>query len=282
MNRLDSTTAPEDSRNSADSVRRCQPLLGTYVEIEAAGPGNAIPEAITRAFDAVREVQSLMNVHDPASELSRMNREASRRPFPLHPWTLRVLMAALRLAEESRGAFDPTVSAETSDSRRGTWRDVELRAEGTVVYRRPLRIDFGGIAKGFAVDRALEVLRRHGMKRGWVNAGGDLRGFGCGSRAIHLRHPVLGGVLDEPLVLGNGALATSASTFTHGPRATPGRCGVMDPRTRSALNAARSVTVLAPTCLWADALTKVVWVLGAQAAPVLRRHRARAWILETQ
>ncbi|MFO1462011.1 MAG: FAD:protein FMN transferase [Verrucomicrobiota bacterium] len=269
------------SPSSDATARRCQPLLGTYVEIAASGPEGTVSLAITRAFDAIRRVQGLMSHHDPASELSRVNREAWRCPVPVHPWTLRVLRSARQLSGETHGAFDPTPPTHGQRGRAGTWEDVELRPDGRIRFRRPLQLDLGGIAKGFAVDRAVEVLRRLGMTRGWVNAGGDLRSFGGVPRTVHLRHPVLGAVLSESLPLGDAALATSAPTFTFGALGVPGRRGLLDPRSRSPLNAPRSVTVLAPTCLWADALTKVVWVLGTESAPVLRRHRARAWVLET-
>src|SRR4051812_27096948 len=71
----------------------------------------------------------------------------------------------------------------------GSWRDIILESAGRVRFRRPLLIDFGGIAKGFAVDRAVEILKRKRVMAAIVNAGGDLRVFGSASQLVHLRHP---------------------------------------------------------------------------------------------
>ena len=101
-------------------TRRARPLLGTFVEIAArASDETVLRRAIAVGFIAVAEVQRLMNLHDPASEVSRLNREAGRRKVALHRWTLAVLRAAQKFAEESGGAFDVTVGIERQLARRG-------------------------------------------------------------------------------------------------------------------------------------------------------------------
>ena len=133
-------------------------------------------------------------------------------------------------------------------------------------------VDLGGIAKGFAVDRAVKALRHAGVSSGVVNAGGDLRVFGSSSREVHLRSATSPAVISEVLRLRNRAIATSATYFE--PSA------LIDGRTRRSLKSSISVTVAAGDCTTADALTKIVFALREKAAPLLERYRADALILE--
>ncbi|MFM2081579.1 MAG: hypothetical protein RL380_270, partial [Verrucomicrobiota bacterium] len=144
--------------NSCSSdLRRCRPLLGTFVEITARGS----VEAVNAAFAAVERVQNLLSAHDSASELSLLNREAATRVVTVSRETFAVLRCADRLAQESHGAFDytvaPTLAAwgllpiHLSRKNPGNWRDVLLLPHRQVRFLRPLALDLGGIAKGFAV-----------------------------------------------------------------------------------------------------------------------------------
>ena len=96
---------------------------------------------------------------------------------------------------------------------RGSWRDIILEDTGHVRFRRPLLIDFGGIAKGFAVDRAVEILKRKRVMAGIVNAGGDLRVFGSASQLVHLRHPKQPNRAAGAVRLRERAIATSGIYF---------------------------------------------------------------------
>jgi thiamine biosynthesis lipoprotein len=248
-------------------IRRARPLLGTLVEIRAA----ADQAAVTQAFEAVAQTHALMSFQDPASELSRLNSEAWREPVQVHPWTWRVLVAARWLHAHSEGAFDCTVRDDT-DVRMGA---LELLPRRMVRFRQRLRLDLSGIAKGFAVDRALDRLRRNGPSA-VVNAGGDLRVFGPAEEAIAVRDPDRPQELRALGTLSNGAFATSAPYYSE----HDGNWSVRDPQHGASPRRYRSVSVLAPTCLRADALTKVVWVRGVEAArPLLTRLRAETIVL---
>lgn len=179
--------------------------MGTFVEIGAWGAtSSAVHAAIDAAFDGVADVHRLMSFHDPASDLSRLNREAGTRPVTVHPWTLAVLRAALELHDASGGIFDVTVAPVLQGLGRlpgqaGDWAPrahldagpgIEVLPDRRVQFRHPgVAVDLGGIAKGFAVDRALEILRERGMTRGLVNAGGDLAAFGGPGEFIAIRDP---------------------------------------------------------------------------------------------
>ena len=249
-------------------IRRARPLLGTLVEIRAS----ADQAAVADAFEAVAQTHALMSFQDPASELSRLNRQAWREPVQVHPWTWRVLAAACWLHAHSDGAFDSAVHEEDAGAQMDA---VTLLPARHVRFTRRLRLDLSGIAKGFAVDRALDRLRRAGT-RAVVNAGGDMRVFGPEAEPVAVRDPDLPHAMRPLGMLSNGAFATSAPYYSE----HEGHWSVRDPRDGSSPRRYRSVSVLAPTCLRADALTKVVWLRGVEATqPLLARLRAEAIVL---
>jgi len=275
-------------------TRRARPLLGTLVEIaiEDDLPHADIVQIIDRAFAAVVRVQALMSFHDPESELSRINREAWLRPVTISDDTWRVLTAAQQLSDASDGLFDITVAPALEcagflprhadhlpASGHGGWRDVELLPGQRVRLARRVRLDLGGIAKGFAVDQAIAQLRDAGVVAGSVNAGGDLRVMGNPAHTLHLRHPSQPTEL-LPVSTTHAAAATSAGYFQY--RQWAGRlcCPIVHPGTRLLCDARRSVTVFADQCLIADALTKILYADPERGSRVLERFRARAVVLE--
>jgi thiamine biosynthesis lipoprotein len=275
-------------------VRRARPALGTIVDIRASGaPARTIDAGIAAAFAAIDQVQRLMSFHETGSDLWRLNRHASQEPVAVHPWTWRVVTVAKLLWEHTGGLFDcavapALVAAEFLPRHRefqdaspsAHMGDVQLPATNAVRFARPLLLDLGGIAKGFAVDRAVEALRASGVPRGTVNAGGDLRLFGEQSEPIHVRNP---GNPGELLSLGNFAdiaVATSAAYFAGreagGRRVTP----IVNPGDGQLAGSRRSVTVIAAECVFADALTKPVLLSDSATPEFLERFSARALILE--
>jgi thiamine biosynthesis lipoprotein len=278
-------------------IRRCRPLLGTFVEIGAqAASAPRASAALEAGFAAIARVQRLMSFHEDASDVSRLNRDALRRPVAVDPWTWRVLSAARAFHEASHGVFDVTVAphlqrwgylpgardAAGASAPETDQSAVELLPGCRVRFRRPVRIDLGGIAKGFAVDVAIEALRHEGASAGAVNAGGDLRVFGPRASWIHVRDPRDPRRLLPLAQLADAALATSASYFARrwwrGRRVSP----LVDPSRGRPCTGAQSVSVRAATCLVADALTKVVMVLGARSASILRAHAAAGFVLTSE
>jgi thiamine biosynthesis lipoprotein len=272
-------------------IRRCRPLLGTFVEIQAFGSNaDDLEGAIEAAFLAIAQVHRLMSFHDHESDISRMNRDAHYKAVRVHAWTWRVLKSAQEFSRNTDGIFDVTMARQLVKWNylpkyrgrlgRGSWRDIIFEANGRVRFRRPLLIDFGGIAKGFAVDRAVEVLKCKRVMAGIVNAGGDLRVFGSASQVVHLRHPAQPKSTAGAVRLRQRAIATSGVYFAR----TKNRCRYMSPildaRTNRAAYDLISVTVGAANCMTADALTKVVFALRERAAPLLARYSADALLLE--
>lgn len=275
-------------------LRRARPLLGTLVEIAIDGdlPRTAAEQAADRAFAAIARVHALMSYHDPQSDVSRLNREAWLRAVPVSDETWQVLSAAQQLSAASDGLFDITIAPALERagflprhadhlpaSSRGSWRDVELLPGRRVRLARRLRLDLGGIAKGFAVDQAIAQLRAAGVVSGSVNAGGDLRVLGMPTHSLHLRHPSQPTHM-LPVTTSHAAAATSAGYFQHRQWVGQLCCPIVNPGTRMLCDARRSVTVFADECLVADALTKIVYADAKRASRMLDQYQARAVILD--
>ena len=291
------------------SMRRARPLLGAFVEITVAGARiDAMEAAVEAAFSAVATVHRLMSFHEAGSDVSRLNREAASAAVRVHDWTYQVLEAACDLHGRSAGVFDISVvpalqrlgllpgvpgfaaaspglrgeglaaSREREKETLGAAPDaIQLLPENQVRFADPgLKIDLGGIAKGFAVDRAVEALRHHGVKEGLVNAGGDLRAFGPRSHVVDIRDPRRPDRALCRVALCNAALASSAGRFDPLRSRNPLSSGVIDPATAMPAGSISGATVCAPICTIADGLTKVVMNSGEAAAPILEQFGADA------
>jgi FAD:protein FMN transferase len=273
------------------SIRRVRPLLGTFVEIAVAGKTfGAAEAAVEAAFAAVATVHRLMSFHEADSDVSRLNRGAASGAVRVHDWTCQVLETARDLHRRSGGMFDisvasalqrlgllPGASASQGEAPGGVHDRIQLLTENRVRFAGPsVKIDLGGIAKGFAVDRAVEALLGHGITEGLVNAGGDLRVFGPRCSAVDIRDPRQP---DRPLyrvALCNAALASSAGRFDPVRSAQALDCAVIDPLTAMPVRSIIGATACAASCMIADALTKVVMNAGEGAAAILEHHGASA------
>ncbi|MEM9595003.1 MAG: FAD:protein FMN transferase [Acidobacteriota bacterium] len=260
--------SPTPVPSSPSSLIRCRPALGTYVKITLHGgkahrdpvEGGLLEHSQT-AFREIHRIEKLMSFHDPDSELSRINRGAHKGPIEVSSEMMEVLSFALDLSRSTDGAFDITVADELV--RRGelpdpghsteagvSWRDVSLEG-GRVGFQKPLLLDLGGIAKGYAVDRALSVLPK-GLAA-VVDAGGDLRMSPWRGRRVHLRVPAprIGG---PTLVTTPMRAAAVASSGAH-----PGDGGatILCPDRRQPAQGPAAVSVFAASCMEADAFTKL-------------------------
>lgn len=269
-------------------MRRCRPLLGTFVEITAAGNGEAtLNNAINAAFSVIEKIQNLMSAHDQASELSQLNREAAKHPVTASRETFTMLRRGHRLATESDGAFDYTVAPllarwgllpkALKRKTPGGWRHVLLLRGRKVYFLRPLALDLGGIAKGYAVDAAIAALRQPGVSAAVVNAGGDLRVFGPQPSVIHLRHPANPQIFSNHLRLQDSALATSSPCFTERDWRGERVSHLVNSIRHKAVTGVISVSVRAKECWLADALTKVVLNAPQRAEKLLAKYGAQAF-----
>lgn len=273
-----------------NQVQRARPLLGTLTQITVRAPRPVadLHVAVDSAFADIALVHSLMSWHEPDSELSRVNRCAAATIQPLHTHTRAVLESALEMARLSAGAFDPCVAGLLTQwgllppplpgvqtpHAQASWRDIELSTAG-IRFHRPLWLDLGGIAKGYAVDLALRRLLQQGLTDIVVNAGGDLRVAGARAHSVAIRHPRDAHAASHELALTNEALATSSAFATRRERASGPVSALVDPVSGGAYAGGDSVSVRAATCMTADALTKVaLFAQPALAAAVFETCQA--------
>jgi len=244
-------------------MRRARPMLGTLVDIGVPAAEGA---CLHPAFQTMEQVQRLMSVYEPGSDLSRSHQAAVGEPTRIHAWTASVLQLARQLQAQTAGLFDVALGT-------GGWmlgHDDDGDGDGADTLTRldaSTRLDLGGMAKGFAVDQAVAAAQAAGASKVWVNAGGDLHARGL-AVPVWLRNEGGGGVRPWAEVE-DGGMATSDFA----------------PGARSVLSGGRyavHVSVAAPCCLWADALTKVVGLAGRVDHPLVRdlltHYEAQAWI----
>ena len=275
----------------SSSLRRARPLLGTLVEITARGDPAVLPAAVERAFAVIDRAHQLMGIHDPRSDVARLNREGHLGPVEVDRHTWAVLAHAQRVSAASDGAFDVTVAPRLvewgylpdcgqslPDVQPNGYQAIEMLPRHRVRFLKPMLIDLGGIAKGYAVDLACDALERCGVTDYVVNAGGDLR-VGGTPTTVHVRHPGRPAATLVLATIQGSAIATSARYFAakevHNRSVHP----IIAPATAGPAPYRGSISVRAPDCMSADALTKVVAVLGADAAPVLESFGAEAVLL---
>ena len=239
--------------------RRARPLLGTLVEVAVpgdAGMENAVAEL---AFAQLQKVQACMSRFEPGSDISLFARLAAGQSMEIDPATAAVLHAAQELYRASNGLFDITQGRAPEG-----WY-----CDGLTLFKLSAlaAFDLGGIAKGYAVDCAIEALQLAGCAQGWVNAGGDLRVFGEVQIPVMLRDESRGS-LSPFMSMGDGAVATSylgaeqrSQLYVEGGTASLAH-----------------VTVAAPLCMYADALTKVVAASRDDQHPLLKQYGAQAWL----
>jgi len=259
--------------------------MDTYVKIIGVGENpREIRTAIDRGFGEIRRVEELMSAEDEDSEIYALNHSGGEW-VDLSPETLYVLEEAKRYAEISDGLFDPTVKPLVDlwmEKVRETGKipdPTELREELELVEWRSLVIDanegrarflksgmqitLGGIAKGYAVDRACEILMSSGVvERALVDIGGDIRVVGKGSWTIGVQHPRHEHLYIK-IELENCAVASSGDYqrfFFLGVRIHH----IIDPRTGCPADESAGTTVIAETCTAADALSTAVFVAGPE------------------
>jgi thiamine biosynthesis lipoprotein len=234
--------------------------MGTWVSIEAAAPTEPLAVAgIDEAYRAIAEVEGRMHPRRARSDLARINAAAPQTRIPIADSTWRVLRLAETVHALSDGVFDPCLP-----SRPGRLSDLALSPTEvklrSALCRVPMQLDLGGIAKGYAIDRAIEALCTAGCVSGLVNAGGDVRVYG---RRVRVLLRSADGTC-ESLTLTNAALAVTDLDVDvrHRPAEHQGyylRSGPASPRRHYA-------AVLAPSAAAADALTKCVLFADTRCA----------------
>ncbi|HID94458.1 MAG TPA: FAD:protein FMN transferase [Candidatus Latescibacteria bacterium] len=260
--------------------------MGTFVEITIMYPDKKVGgELVQQAFNMVGRIDSLMNVYSEKSEVSILNRQgrinASRE-------TAEVILRSIEFSRLSAGAFDVTIRPlanlwrmakqnkklpEKADLERArrlvNYHDIVINQAEISLKRKGMQVDLGGIAKGYAIDKAIDVLRKGGIKRALVNGGGDIYALGKGPRRgkwrIGIQHPRRDDSFLAILSLRDRAVATSGDYQRYFTLEGKRYSHIINPKTgRPVQDIPMSVTVIAPDCTTADALATAVFVLGPE------------------
>lgn len=274
--------------------KRTELAMGTVVEIVVLNHGNnpsRIQKAVDQAFDAIRRVEGLMSRYRPDSEISRLNEPGRANLIRLSPQTMEVIQRSLELSKETDGAFDITVlpleemwrfhtqsagkipsQVQIDDVLKlvGFNKVIIDEDEGKVDFSQPgMKVDLGGIAKGFAVDKAIQALKKGGINNAMVNAGGDIYCVGRGKDLrgwkIGIQHPRKRGHLLAALTVSDRAVATSGDYERYVEVEGKMYSHIIDPCNGWPVSEMpMSVTVLAPDCTTADGLATAIFVLGPE------------------
>ncbi len=281
---------------AADSITRYEAsheAMGTIFTVAAYGrDADFLAETVNEVFEEIDRLDAQMSNYKQQSELSRINREAAGQNVMVEPKLFQLIQEALRFGQESGGAFDITVGplmrswgffrgrgrmpspAEIkADLRRIGYRHVKLDADRrTIHFDEPgIELDLGGIAKGYAVDQAVAILRENGVTSALVSSGSSsIYALGAppeqkGWRIV-LRDPFEETRGADVLTLKNYSVSTSGSYikfFTLGDRVYS---HIMDPHTGMPVENMLSTAVLAPRTTDSDALSTALYVLGVEAS----------------
>jgi thiamine biosynthesis lipoprotein len=296
------TAVPFARRRPLTLVRKNTLVMGTIAEFAVVHRDvRAAEGAIEAAVESLHWVDRAMCRFNPASDVGRANRAAAGTPVSITPDTAAVLEEAVAWAEASDGVFDPCLARAVAlwDVRhrhepppqrevrrlanRRLFRTMEVdRRRRTVRLADPdAAIDLGGIAKGYGVDRAVRVLRDHGIAHALVGSGGDLYALGRSPSAepwrVGIRSP------DDPSTVVDKHLVEDAGVATSGVYEQffdyngTRYHHLLDPATGEPRTCAqRSTTVMAATCMTADAGATAVFGLGRhEADEILARRGAQ-------
>ncbi len=287
--------------------KNARPLMGTIVEIAVAGEDRAhAARAIATAFGEIARVEGKFSAFKDGSVIRRINGLKAGEGLDIDDEALYVIGEAIRYNRITEGAFDITVKPLVdlwgfSTHRHRVPAHDEIAAALSVVGAKYIlldsarkkislakvgvRIDLGGIAKGYATDRAIEVLRGLGIKNAIVNSGGDM--YCMGERApgeawhIGIQHPRLKGKTIRELRVKDAAVVTSGDYekffMADGRRLSH----IIDPSSGMPVGAdPSSVTIIAPHAMEADALATAFMILGYEkGAKVMDKFEGVEWLL---
>jgi len=285
-------SAQENRKEYSVSVNKI--LMGTTVETTVRSPDiNEAKEALLKAYKEMQRVENLLSSHKEGSEITFINNFAGIHPVKVSLETLLILKNAINYSQHSKGLFDVTIGSVSnlwgfSDENRTielpdssqidsalkyvNYRNIIINPKDTTVLlkNKGMRLDLGGIAKGYAIDRGSAVLKNLGISNFILNAGGDIYVSGMKEKntewKIGIQAPRDSKKIDAAFNLKNYAVATSGDyerfRIINGVRYHH----ILNPFNGYPGRLSESCTVLAPTAEEADALATFLFLKGANKA----------------
>jgi thiamine biosynthesis lipoprotein len=282
-------------RVDVDSGKRI--VMGTFARVVAvAGDSNTAKQSIEAAFAEITKVDELMSDYKDDSELNGVNRDSFKRAVRVSEELFEVLQKSVTFSRQSGGAFDVTVGPlvdlwRSADEANSLPTDAELlQARSKVGYDKlildvnemsvrfaadGMRVDLGGVAKGYAVDKAVEAMQKDGALGGMVEIGGDIRCFGWPPQGKNKWRIGLQDSREADLGIGDSrvlmvleltdaAIATSGDYRRFALIEGKAYSHIIDTKTGSGSEGLTSVTIISRNGTEADALATAVSVLGAE------------------
>jgi thiamine biosynthesis lipoprotein len=273
---------------AAEWYRQDAAIMGTAIAVQLWYEDDTRGRALTQAvIDEMHRIDDLMSTYKPDSELSRINARAAGEAVPVSAELLALIRRALDFSRITDGAFDITYASagQYYDYRKGIHPNSTQLAQAlpaidyhhvlidpqhaTLRFTRPgVRIDLGGIAKGYAVDRCVTILQAAGVESAMVNAGGDTRVVGK-----HWKQPWMVGIRDPRhedgmvtlLPLEDAAISTSGDYERYFEQDGVRYHHILNPRTGTSSSGVRSVSIIGAEATATDALSTGVFVMGVTA-----------------
>jgi len=262
--------------------------MGTVIEITLVSEDEeAAQKASLQAFQEIRRIEQLMSPWIETSDVSRLSRSSGKEWAKVSPETFEVIQRVQKISELSDGAFDITIAPLLPLWRKAretgvpppseevkkvldlvNFRNLLIRPDGKVFLKKKgMAIDLGGIAKGYAVDRAFGILASLGYKNLIINAGGDLRTKGFKNNqpwSIGIQHPRSAEKVMATVSVSDSAIATSGDYEKYFLHQGKRYHHILNPKTGFPADGCQSVTILSKEGMMADALATAVFVLGTE------------------
>lgn len=290
-------SAEKETSTTLEKYQYMQPLMGTRFSITLyAADKNQADAAAKEAFEFAYQVNRACSDYDVTSELMKLNAAPARQPITVSPTLLDVLREALSISQKTNGAYDPTLGQHSYNWRMARkksqlpasddvtaakaasgWKKIQLDMENSTVTKlvANLRLDLGGIAKGYTADKMLALLEKHNITRASIIAGGEVRlgdpppkkdGWKVSLKTLDTDHSLT----PSSLTLSNCAVSTSGdlhqSIIINGTRYSH----VVDPATGLGLTRRISATIIGPNATLTDALATAYCVNPELSFPDIR------------
>lgn len=280
-------------------VKRTQMQMGTLVTITAVADTESVAQAAASSgFAEIRRLEELLSTWIPTSELSRVNAAAGSAAVHVSPETMAVVQRSLQAAEMTEGGFNitigPAVEVWSVTDRQHIPTEAEVQQLIPLVDLQGIRIDaghqtialaqvgmqldVGGIGKGYAADRAVEVMRKTGALAGVVALSGDIKTFGRlpdgRGFPVGIQHPRNEAAVLAWVDLQDEAISTAGDYERFFEREGVRYHHILDPKTLQPARGCQSVTVIAREGVWADGLDTGIFVMGPERGMELVEHLA--------
>jgi len=262
-------------------------VMGTEARIrlwhQDSNTGN---KALAAVVAEMHRIDSTMSIYKPHSMLSKVNRLAAQQEVVISEELFEVIQQSLNISEMTQGAFDisfssvgylydyrkhqqPDAKEIKSKLKLINYQQIKLNPENTSIrfMQKGMRIDLGGIAKGLAVDNAIEILKQYGVREALVTAGGDTYALGDNGGKlwqVGIKHPRAESKIVTLLPVENEAISTSGDYERFFLDGTTRVHHIINPKTGSSARKVQSVTIIAANSTYADALSTSVFVLGVE------------------